>query len=49
MYRVRLFSERVDKDTEELIGVINLLCILHDDPDKRRLGFWLIKLVEVGT
>lgn len=46
-YRIGFFCECVHEDTEQLIGIVDLLRVLADDPDKRRLGFWLVELVEV--
>ena len=46
-YGVGLFREGVDEDTEELISVVDLLRVFADDPDKRRLGLGLVKLVEI--
>ena len=46
-YWVGLLCERVHEDSEQLIGVVDLLRVLPDDPDKRRLGFWLVQFVKV--
>jgi hypothetical protein len=44
---VRLLDERVDEDAEQVRGVVDLVGVLADDPDERRLGFGLVELVEV--
>ena len=36
-----------DARTFEFLGVERLGIVLPDDPDKRRLGFWLVQLVKV--
>ena len=48
-YRVRLLGEGVNEDSEELIGVVDLLRVLADDPDKRRLRLRFVELVEVSA
>ena len=49
MHGIRLFCESVDENAKKLVCVVNLVRVLADDPDKRRLRFWLVELVEVGA
>ena len=48
-YRIRLFCESVDEDAKQLVGVVDLVGVLSNDPDEGRFRLWLIKLLEVGA
>jgi hypothetical protein len=45
----RIVEEGGKEGREEFVGVVDLLGVLAEDPDQRRLGFRLIQLVEVGA
>mmetsp|Transcript_12057 Transcript_12057/g.38535 ORF Transcript_12057/g.38535 Transcript_12057/m.38535 type:complete len:250 (-) Transcript_12057:738-1487(-) len=39
--------ERLDKGLEQLVRVVNTVCILTDDPDHGSLSLWLVQRVQV--
>jgi len=45
--QVGVLRERIDEYPEEFFGVVNLLCVLSDDPYQRGFGFWFVQLLEV--
>lgn len=48
-YRIAFFSERLQEGSQQLIGILNLLCVLADEPNQRGLGLGLVQLLKVGA
>jgi hypothetical protein len=45
--RIWLFLEGPEEGAEELVGIVNLVGVLADDPDERGLGLGRLELLEV--
>lgn len=48
-YRIAFLSESLQERSQQLIGILNLLCVLADEPNQRGFGLGLVQLLKVGT
>lgn len=48
-HRVALLLEHIEEGRQQLVGVLNLLGVLSNDPDQGRAGLGLVELLEVGA
>jgi hypothetical protein len=49
LHGVLLVDEVVEERAEQLLGVLDLLCVLAQDPDERGLGLRLVQVLQIGA
>lgn len=48
-YSVAFLSESLQERPQQLIRILNLLCVLANEPNQRGLGLRLIQFLKIGT
>lgn len=46
---IALLLESLEEDAQQVVCVVDLVGVLSNDPDQRRLGFGLVQFVQAGA